>query len=294
LLIILLLKTGLYLLQKITGKAPEAVYDMSHSPLLDALTDAATTLKRTQYLFGPDFWTNPATANYFDGDAWYYPGRNLTRGNITSLYSSLLEFPDHECLIPSASTFQFKQVILLTNGYCGSTCAIFTTYLKKALPDMVETIVVGGIKSSGESISYSTFPGGVVKNDVETIKWINDLSLNNNSNAPKPFPYTTSLSYAFPELYLNPGDPYPEEFTFFGADRHIWSWPYYQIQSQSEELYQTIYDNYLGHDKPSNGDDNKIVYIILAVVAGVIVLGIVGIVVYKKVYSPRQGYHSLH
>lgn len=55
--------------------------------------------------------------------------------------------------------------MLVTNGVCGSTCAIFSSLLS-LVHDHVSTVAVGGLPHTQE-MSFSTFPGGMVISDRE-------------------------------------------------------------------------------------------------------------------------------
>ncbi|CAG8771039.1 18599_t:CDS:2, partial [Dentiscutata erythropus] len=82
-------------------------------------------------------------------------------GSRTNLSSSLhldILSPNDKKLLNSTSPFRWtsKDIIILTNGFCISTCALITSFLSKF--HNVKTISVGGLLDT--PMSFSTFPGG--------------------------------------------------------------------------------------------------------------------------------------
>ncbi|CAG8823528.1 718_t:CDS:1, partial [Dentiscutata erythropus] len=82
-------------------------------------------------------------------------------GSRENLFYSLrldILSPDDKNLLNSTSPFRWtsEDIIILTNGFCISTCALITSFLSKF--HNVKTISVGGLLD--KPMSFSTFPGG--------------------------------------------------------------------------------------------------------------------------------------
>ncbi|CAG8744281.1 21151_t:CDS:2, partial [Gigaspora rosea] len=93
-----------------------------------------------------------------------YIGNNqYTRGGVTTRYSSLFnEIYSNSSLLNFTTSWKFpwsnKDVIILTNGACGSSCAQTTQYLAEQAN--FATVAVGGFFN--RNMSYSSYPGGSV------------------------------------------------------------------------------------------------------------------------------------
>ncbi|KAF0559374.1 peptidase s41 family protein [Gigaspora margarita] len=93
-----------------------------------------------------------------------YIGNNqYTRGGVTTRYSSLFnEIYSNSSLLNFTTSWKFpwsnKDVIILTNGACGSSCAQTTQYLAEQAN--FATVSVGGFFNY--NMSYSSYPGGSV------------------------------------------------------------------------------------------------------------------------------------
>lgn len=56
--------------------------------------------------------------------------------------------------------YRAEKIILLTHGFCGSTCAVFAMAMRNH-PEVVTTVSVGGYPDD-EEMQYMSFPGGQV------------------------------------------------------------------------------------------------------------------------------------
>ncbi|KAF9432480.1 hypothetical protein BGZ76_010717 [Entomortierella beljakovae] len=74
-----------------------------------------------------------------------------------------------------------ENMAILTDGYCGSSCALISNMMHKRFG--VRTVVIGGKTSIAEPMSYSTFPGLQVIDDQLIFNEIHNVRLDeNNSN----------------------------------------------------------------------------------------------------------------
>ncbi|PRP88678.1 hypothetical protein PROFUN_02774 [Planoprotostelium fungivorum] len=214
---------GFHLIELLTAHPPPILYDMRQSPGLSEIVEASA--KNNSYdLFGPSFWDKPFTNETFED--WYTP-RVLHRGGVRHPYTQLIQYPELSCikdgLRPPAFNRPFDEIILLTNGLCGSTCAIFSSLLSLS-HDHVTTAAVGGIPH--QKMSFSTFPGGMVIEGEEIISFFDNYDLKDSPYRPNHFGTSASVRFAFLELYLTITDTEePEEFNYLPADHRIYFWP---------------------------------------------------------------------
>ncbi|CAG8787197.1 25363_t:CDS:2, partial [Gigaspora margarita] len=109
-----------------------------------------------------------------------------------------------------------EDFIILTNGLCGSSCALITEHAAEF--SNISTVAIGGL-ACNKLLSYSSFIGGTVVNATQTFDSLGELGLINNTLMHKPFPLTGMTSnYAMKEVYskINPDEIL--DFTFKPAD----------------------------------------------------------------------------
>ena len=141
-------------------------YDLPHSTLMDAYINVVNA---------PDPYPDPekveqildrSTQKAFpDGRAYYYPGRNVTMGGVSSWRTNYFSL---NCTEAEAMPKGFKpkkymppeKLIILTDGTCGSTCASFTKIPQEA--GKATFVGAGGIWGVGMDVS--SFAGGFVCN----------------------------------------------------------------------------------------------------------------------------------
>ncbi|KAG0368322.1 hypothetical protein BGZ54_002199 [Gamsiella multidivaricata] len=116
-----------YVLQTLSPNTVDApyIYSIRASPLTQALAKA--TFSYNQEADSPyGGFVNPTTGRKFSTDSWMIPGTKLP--GRKSLFSNAIT--DQLCPAvnnlkgdPEGAMFQAKDIVLLTNGFCGSTCA---------------------------------------------------------------------------------------------------------------------------------------------------------------------------
>lgn len=105
--------------------------------------------------------------NVYSSPEWMLPGIVHTRGGLSRPYSQLVHIADSEyddgyhggCGDPPfvlTTPLSPSKITILTRGFCGSTCALFTNHL--ANYEHVKTVVAGG-STPGIPMQYSSFPG---------------------------------------------------------------------------------------------------------------------------------------
>ncbi|CAG8750732.1 12217_t:CDS:1, partial [Cetraspora pellucida] len=106
--------------------------------------------------------------------------------------------------------------IILTDGLCGSSCALITEHADEV--NNVSTIAIGGL-ASNSLLSYSTYTGGIVTNSTHAFDSLGKLGLLNNTLMPKPFPLTGMGAYFTVNEVYSKINPYGIlEFAFRPAD----------------------------------------------------------------------------
>lgn len=128
--------------------------------------------------------------------------------------------------LPSLN-FNQTNMVLVTDGVCGSTCAIMAVFLKNVAN--VSTIAVGGILDS--PMSLWAFPATQVKpfqkpnnQDDSTTLFDAMLTLNtiHHPAAPALLPYSSTLNLAFRTMKPANDDTRSVEFIFEPADKRIY------------------------------------------------------------------------
>ncbi|KAG2386099.1 hypothetical protein C9374_002545 [Naegleria lovaniensis] len=171
---------------------------------------------------------NPATWRDIDGmsftDAsWYTEQQNYTRGtNVPShAYTSILKenycqssFDNYYFTGEDLLNYSPDNIILLSNGRCASTCALFTRHLQES--KKAKTVVVGGLR--GQSQQIAQVPGGQVYEFEDLLADIQSLKINSDL-APTPLPVKSRFRFAIREAYAwSEPDLKPLEFFFEGSD----------------------------------------------------------------------------
>ncbi|CAG8599749.1 2401_t:CDS:2, partial [Cetraspora pellucida] len=106
--------------------------------------------------------------------------------------------------------------IILTDGLCGSSCALITEHAAEV--NDVSTVAIGGL-ASNSLLSYSTYTGGMVANSTQTFNSFGKLGLLNNTLMPKLFPLTgMAVSFTMDEVYSKIDPDEILEFAFRPAD----------------------------------------------------------------------------
>jgi len=228
---------GYQTINLITGEVhPEGRYDIIQSPLAQAVATAAVGANYPP--FSANYWNKP-DGTVFQDITWYTPGTSYFRGGITDTYSQRIY---HACTYPPTTPpYLFQKIAVLSDGTCGSTCAVFTSHLDEV--DNVITVAMGGI--SGNAMQYFSFPGGEVLPLTGFQAAASFLGVTNQTLVPPVFPNTAELTFAFLEIYpwfknqtqLN----LPLEFIFRAASHRLNAWPQPgETPAQQMALYQQV------------------------------------------------------
>ncbi|KAF8978637.1 hypothetical protein BGZ46_006258 [Entomortierella lignicola] len=201
---------GRYVLQMLFPSTVDSpyIYSLRASPLAQALAKA--TFMYVQGGASPyDGLVNPNTGDEFDTDSWMIPGSKLPgrdsvfSNKVTDRYCPAVEkIRDDE----KDAMFESKDIVILTNGYCGSTCAVLALQLHERYS--VRTISVGG--EHGKSMVFSSFPGGAVQANntlwVQRLQQVYDTIPSSKQNKqtelllPKQLPANGQLTFTFRQI----------------------------------------------------------------------------------------------
>ncbi|KAF9359408.1 hypothetical protein BGX34_008389 [Mortierella sp. NVP85] len=154
---------GRYVLQTLFPQTVDSpyIYTLRSSRLAQVLTRA--TYWYEQAVPSPyDGLIDPRTGKEFRTDSWMNPGSRLPglqgtfSREVTDRYCSAVEDTKGDS---GDAMFGPQDIILLTNGNCGSTCAVLALQLHERYG--VRTVSIGG--EHGQSMMFTSFPGGAVQ-----------------------------------------------------------------------------------------------------------------------------------
>jgi hypothetical protein len=264
------------------GHGPQSLarYDMLKSDLYAELAaKAAEDLVESPQSCSPDvvgyftpcFWfygastassaVKSTSVMVTNGD-WMGSGAvSRTRGGVTADYSSLVhdwcEY-EYEFWAPPGAGFggiDPSNVILLSDGLCGSTCSVFSSSIQ--LTGLAKTVTIGGYHESDQM--FWSFPGG----QVVTIEFLVDSAQElgvTSANVPPILPDGATFRFAIREIYpwdtkysLGSGDNadfVPLEFVYHPADYRIY---YNSIYSDSEAVIEQVVLLFKSHSCPPKG-----------------------------------------
>lgn len=154
---------GRYVLQTLFPNTVDSpyIYSLRASPLAQVLAKA--TFLYEQGVTSPyEGLVDPVTGEEVTDDSWINPGDKLQGREGTFSKKVTDRFCDAVDEIKGAADealFEPEDILILTNGYCGSTCAVLALQLHERYG--VRTVAVGG--HHGQSMAFTSFPGGAVQ-----------------------------------------------------------------------------------------------------------------------------------
>ncbi|KAG0043331.1 hypothetical protein BGZ83_011532 [Gryganskiella cystojenkinii] len=161
---------GRYVLQTLFPNTVDSpyIYTLRASPLAQALAKA--TFNYDQKVVSPYAGlVDPLTGEEVEDDTWIIPGKILPgrhgvfSDEVTDRYCSAVEDIRGA---PEDALFKPEDILLLTNGFCGSTCAVLALQLHERYG--VRTAAIGGLH--GQSMAFTSFPGGAVQ--ANNTQWV--------------------------------------------------------------------------------------------------------------------------
>lgn len=165
---------------------------------------------------------------YGETDVSWYNGPSYTRGGVTSQYTKKSYFPN-ECedsatnLREGDFDYFFKNLVVVTDGTCGSSCSNFVTQLQshRALsPGQNVRVVTYCGNNPSVPMDSSSFSGGNVL-DTNYLSEIFVQTAYNDTRLPIPFPTSAVARYTHNEQYASADATIPREFLKMPGDLHL-------------------------------------------------------------------------
>jgi hypothetical protein len=170
-----------------------------------------------------------------DNITWMIPGVSRPRGNGQEMKSQLLDLSDWACSghdvtpLPPTIAPTPQNILILTRGFCGSTCALFVGHAH--FFHNVKTITLGGLVTQKQQQFYS-FPGLQVVDSPDFYAMWAELQ-QNITYTPTPNPtelcprlLKTSAGYRYciREIYPPTSVDFsvPLEYIFTPSDFHMY------------------------------------------------------------------------
>lgn len=178
-------------------------YDLRQTPMTDFLFNIGY-INASSYL-------NATTGNPLTGNAFYTSPVERTRGGQQGRFMQQVFFPA-ECsqILPFALNGQThwpENVLITTDGTCGSACALF---VGKFINNKRGKVVThGGVR--GQDIDAGSFAGGNVLDWPDFLGAVYQLAPN-AANRPNQFTSSAFARFNFHQVYLNKNDAAPQEF----------------------------------------------------------------------------------
>ncbi|ETV94735.1 hypothetical protein H310_11701 [Aphanomyces invadans] len=179
------------------GPHTEAVYHVQASPLVSLLATQGEALLRTDpgscsSEFCPNQWYSTTTKRQFLDASWATNGvANTVLGDVTQgLYYGCSSYNDF--FPPPGANFKGlspEYVILVSHGYCGSTCSVFSSFIQEH--NLAKTVAFGGYKDAPQQ--FFSFPGGQVYNTGALYDDAVALGVEMNPLVPQPLANISDL-----------------------------------------------------------------------------------------------------
>jgi hypothetical protein len=218
-------------------------YDLPHSPLMDQYIAVMNP---------PDPYPDPGEVEqilnqetqkpFEDGQAWYYPGRNVTMGGVSSYRSNYFSLDCREAEAMPDDGWRpprfmpADKLIILTDGTCGSTCASFTKIPQEA--GKATFVGAGGLW--GEGMDVASFAGGFVCNPTQLqniANWSNTVFPSFLTNQHWQFGWAAWYSAKLPSR--------PVQFTVQDPDYReaFWGFPHPSVDAaETTGMVSALYD----------------------------------------------------
>lgn len=180
---------------------------------------------------------DPQTMEPFEDGAFYSEGPEHRRGGAVSPYSKQFfmdcPFQDPGKGADALPWFAPEDLLILTDGQCGSTCATFVGYLQEH--GRARVAGVGGLKH--QELQSQSFAGGFVTN----VDAVNSLLAAAGEPLVPDFPTKVGWQFTWGELYSQEETDDPVQFVNLPTDFNVDYWAYDPAdESTWEALYETV------------------------------------------------------
>ena len=201
---------------------PDYMSDIKYSPFLERVVKKAYETQNTKWL---DYHSSG-----LKDDAWFTNTTSYARGQSNAVKFSQPVTLSCDAWGDSITSPEYRNtkwkssdVLILSDGRCGSTCAIVASRLR--LSHKVPAMGLGGIR--GNRMQFASFPGGESDRLSSFLMDLEILDLQDDPDAPQPFPERADMGWTFREVY-KPTDQFTGketdllEYSVINADCRIY------------------------------------------------------------------------
>ncbi|CDH54153.1 hypothetical protein RO3G_13585 [Lichtheimia corymbifera JMRC:FSU:9682] len=186
---------GEFIINSFFESTPDYLSDVKYSSFLERVISKAYSQQATK-------WYDYRAEGYPAGsDQWYKDTVTYKRGKEQVKFSKPITL---SCDSWNAGVKPYKNskwkasdIMILSDGRCGSTCAIVASRLH--LSHKVPAMGFGGIR--GNSMQFASFPGGESERLSGFLMDLQSLGLQDDPDAPEPFPERADMGWTFREVY---------------------------------------------------------------------------------------------
>ncbi|KAF8210375.1 hypothetical protein K438DRAFT_2011782 [Mycena galopus ATCC 62051] len=162
--------------------------------------------------YNPSQWRNSSNLPFSVQSHWLRPTVNRTINGHEDAFSPRMgaECQPFEMIPPEKGLFDSENIVIISNGRCGSSCSLFSITMSKH--ERVKTIVVGGYKDVAQQ--YCGVVGGQSTHFAEIDTEIKSTSLKNHTLAPPDFTTNSVMGITW-RLGFGIDDPEDPKSNFF-------------------------------------------------------------------------------
>ncbi|CAO3617639.1 unnamed protein product [Cunninghamella echinulata] len=186
---------GEFIINTFFGSTPDYPSDIKYSPFVERMIKKAYEQPGTK-------WSDYKSKE-FTGADWYTHTNAYTRGKEQVKFSQPISLSckrwESDLTLKKHNSYRWKSedIMILSDGRCGSTCAIVASRLR--ISHNVATLGLGGI--AGNQMQFASFPGGESQRLSGFLLDLQVLGLQDDKDAPSPFPERADMGWTFREVY---------------------------------------------------------------------------------------------
>ncbi|RHZ70602.1 hypothetical protein Glove_269g48 [Diversispora epigaea] len=194
--------------------------------------NTATTKNLTDSIFYASQYKSFSTSEdggneIFTNSSSFIGNNEHERGHTKSRYTNQFSYVQNSILFQEVFNsrknannklpWTAKDMIILTNGICGSACTMISQHLSEL--NGVLTVAIGGYANA--PLSFSSFPGGQSYNNLQLLYSLKQVGLISDERSPKPFEVDAFLNFPIFEIYSFRNNLQVLEFSYRAADQRL-------------------------------------------------------------------------